>query len=224
MTYQSKSVYIEEFNQYIFDQIVFLVLTTVSSEDYLNHYNIFRPPLKKNWGQFKNKVKKQTITPGIYPKAIFRDTVHYYGVREEIDGTLTVSNGYKSNSGIPKKYGHGLDVQEDGSHGLCQVYALMYYHNEDTLLTSGSNYYHQNVITGIRWLYKFVYTNDWNFEQHDIESIINEDVDILQNSKERYECFLSFLIHPNKKISLSTLIEIILSTTNSKYLNNWFLG
>lgn len=41
--------------QTIFNNLIFTVLTSVSSEDYLRNYNIYRPTPISNWESFKKK-------------------------------------------------------------------------------------------------------------------------------------------------------------------------
>ena len=47
--------------QKIFDDIIFLVLTTVSCEEYLKHYNIYRHTPIKNWDLFKHNLNMQIL-------------------------------------------------------------------------------------------------------------------------------------------------------------------
>ena len=194
--------------QTIFDNIMFTVLTTVSSENYLKHYNIHRPKAISNWESFKKKIKTQNIKPGIYPRSYGNDTAHFHAVRKEKNGSFTIANGYPTVAGLDKNYSIGLNVQKNHSHGLCQVYALMYYHNDDHLLFSGEKNYYNNIIIGLNWLYKFTIENDWIFTKKDIENIVGHE----------YKKFLHF----DNNIYLSSLILIILKNSYSAFLKNWF--
>lgn len=192
--------------QTIFDNIMFTVLTTVSCEDYLNHYNVYRPKAISNWEYLKKKIKKQNIKPGIYPKSLGRDSAHFYAVRKEKNGIFTIANGYPSVSGLDKNYAIGLNVQKDHSHGLCQTYALMYYYGKEHLLLPGKQNYYKNVLIGLQWLYKFTIENDWVFTSKDIGNIVGFE----------YNKFIDV----DDTINLSSLISTILK--HSTLLEKWF--
>ena len=74
---------------------------------------------------------------GIYVKQYRIDgTCHFFSSRGN-----ELANGYPSNDG--KRSSIGLNFQAEGSHGLCQMYALMYYLNDTGNLRTASNAYQQ---------------------------------------------------------------------------------
>jgi len=202
-------------NQDIFDNLLFMVLTTVSCEEYLSHYNIYRPSSIKNWKMFKYAVDKQILKPGIYPKSYGGDTAHYYGVRKEKNGDITVANGYPSNGDLNPMYAKGLNAQEDNSHGLCQVYALMYYFHKEYLLVCSKNncrnIYYTNILIGLTWLQTFIKSHNWIFNQKDmfsfLETLDYNKINMFKNKKNIY---------------LYDIITYILSEDNNKSLKKWF--
>jgi hypothetical protein len=210
--------------QCLFDEIMLFVLETVSSQEYLNSLGIYRPA-SINWDKFKSKVNKQTIKPGIYPRSFGIRSVHYYGVRREPDGTLTVANGYPTVASLNKKYAVGLNTQPDHSHGLCQTFALMYYFNKEGELIPGA--YYDNVIIGLKFLLKFIKEDYYNRERcWKLNDIINNmnPTGLCQNHS--YEDRLANLKNLKSKNSnqlcLTDLIQKILSPKFEQNLKTWF--
>lgn len=213
-------------NQCLFDEIVLIVLETISSETYLNELGIYRPKPVRNWESFKKKVKKQTIEPGIYARAI-GDSAHYYGVRfDPKTNTTVVGNGYETIGGLDKKYAIGLDVQENNSHGLCQTFALMFYNFDENKLKPGKEHYFQNAITGFQYLLEFI-ENDLSARERcwSIKSLLSpEGMTIMcqNHTKERENNFKSIPKKYGNQICLTTLLSIILHPKYADNLKKWF--
>ena len=236
-------------NQDCFDEIIQLVLETISSYEYLNYNGIHRveePLNKSEFKKFKTQLNKQTLKPGIYPKKI-GNSVHYYGVSERIERhsrststssrrssrtlkkksqdkaeivkVIKVANGYPSAAGLGK-YSIGLDVQRDHSHGLCQTYALMYYLGYEDRLKKGEDNYFSNIMIGLKFLLEFINENK---EDRDWEWNNSKDlINSLDMLRVDDEIRLSLYkkLFGKKKIKLSQLIKILM-----KYKSNleiWF--
>jgi hypothetical protein len=211
--------------QCIYDELIQFCLETISSEEYLNDIGI--PRFKSvNWNSFKNKVKNQTVEPGIYPRG-FGKTVHYYAVRNEEDDIKKVANGYPNKGGLDPEYAIGLDVQKDHSHGLCQTFALIFYQRQEDKLLKGKENYFSNVLIGLNFLKDFVKEDENNRERiWSIKSII-ENITKLHckedfTDKDRIKVYKSIKGKKNKKIKLSQILSYVLS--NSDKLNKWYEG
>jgi hypothetical protein len=205
--------------QCLFDELVLFVLDTISSEEYLNSIGIYRPA-KTNWETFIKKVNKQTIQPGIYPRHYNRYEVHYFAVRQEPDGKLTVGNGYPTIACLNKNYAIGLNAQPNKSHGLCQTFALMYYFNEEDRLIPGD--YFNNVIIGFKFLQDFIKA-DYNNRERCWE--INELIEYMQKicSNHTIEDRIKNIRKFKKgEICLSDLIKQILNPKYQDNLHKWF--
>ncbi len=148
-------------NQYIYNELLQFILETISSEEYLNGIHIHRAKPINNWKNFKKKVEKQSVKPGIYPRSYGRGSVHYYAVRHNM--VLTIANGYSSSGGINKKYTAPLNAQPNHSHGLCQTFALMYYVGEEKRIKQGK--YFDNVNIGLLFLLDFIKSDYKNREK-----------------------------------------------------------
>jgi hypothetical protein len=220
---------LKKFEQNIFDNIMFTILTTICCEDYLHHYGIHRPKPIKNWEKFKKQIDNQTVKPGLYPESFGGEVAHYHGVRKEDDGTLTIANGYPSFSGLNKKYAKGLNVQEDHSHGFCQVYALMYYFRAEHFLKTGRDNndidsYYKNIFIGLKWLNMFIATHNWVFSQKDIENLFIDEKYNIDIQHKYIQKFLGEKFYLKKHITLHTLLKIVSKKKNIKFVDKWFFN
>jgi hypothetical protein len=204
-------------DQNIFDELIQFVLETISSEDYLKDLNIYRAK-QISWNKFKSQVKKQTIKPGIYPRSFGGDSVHFYGVRQNM--ATIVANGYSSIGGLDKRFAVGLDAQPEHSHGLCQTFALMYYIGEEKRIKKGK--YYENVNIGLNFLLEFIDTDYKNRERcWSVKEILNNIVKLSQitTDQERKKIYKS-LKDKDDDVCLTTIIRFILS--HQKNLKVWF--
>jgi len=195
----------------------------------IDHYN-------SNWktlqARFKNNQKRSKIAPGIYVQSFVGHSKHYYAVRKEKDGSITIGNGYSATGGFGK-YGKGLDAQENHSHGLCQTYALMYYLTDDDLLTEGE--YEENALTAIKYLEDFTKKYDFNWSTAGVA----KDLKILcfnenheQERKTLWEKLKGMrgkgarVKNPNKgqEFTLSGLVKFVASKKCSDNFITWFNG
>jgi hypothetical protein len=217
-----------------FDSVMLLVTETVSSTDYLNHLDIYRPdPLgKTKWDTLTKNVQNQTkksVKTGIYPRSYDASSVHYYAIRQEPSGVFTAANGYPNAGGFGSTYGVGLNAQPNHSHGLCQTFALMYYFREEYYLVPGS--YMENVIIGLQWLKKFTVENPWVFEYNKmVDTVhINEKQKSQQTPEnmtfkdllgDKYKPQL-FVEKGKKYIALHVLVDWLLEPMNRPLLETW---
>lgn len=218
----------------VYNEIVHFVLQTVSSEDYLKDIGFYRPKAmgKVEWKKFAKRVNNQTVKPGIYPRKVGRGSVHYYGVKEEF-GKMVVANGYPTKSpktgknmtgGVKVDYWHGMNAQAYGSHGLCQVFALMFMEDEDDGLRKGKQYYFENVKRGFRFLRDFIESDPYRLDRCWSVEELDEEVEIkCTDDYAHYEARLAFydsMDDGENGICLSTMIKRLLSyPENLKY---WF--
>lgn len=194
--------------QDLFDEVMLKILETVSSEDYLSAYGIYRSPVLNSaaWDKFKSKINRQKklgiretpIVPGIYPRAFGADSVHYYSVRV-VNGSLVVGNGYPTSAGINKPYRAPLNAQPDRSHGLCQTFALMFYLGHEALLIPGD--YRRNIDIGLGWLKDFSIVQNWLWEHDRINVVMRKSV-----------------------VYLSDLLDYVTDPANKALLDAWFRG
>lgn len=201
--------------QCLFDELVLFLLETVSSQEYLTSIGIYRPA-QITWETFKKKVATQKVDPGIYPRNYGRGVAHYYAVRRE-QNVMKVANGYSSKGGLDSRFAVGLDVQKDRSHGLCQIYALMFYYNSEHLLTSGKDNYFENVLVGLNYLRDFIHEDYYEREREWTPKDILQHMTILCDdyNKERIK-------NIRKIKSMTDIINIILDPENRDKLLTWF--
>ena len=243
----------QELSQCVYNEFIKFVLDTISSKDYLEreprkihiHEKIFPQTFEEN-------VKKQQIKPGIYPIKDIRYSkswqtqnpeqkrpaevsnkedipVHFFGVRRE-QTLLVAGNGYEGNDDVEldSTYSIGLGVQRDGSHGLCQTFALMFYHRKEGLLQKGKGdekKYFKNVEIGLKYLQE--YTKEKDSEWDDIKDVKKNMIQLCKGEKyekERDEQLNRCKVrNGGERIRLSLIIKkIILSTKNKKLLKKWY--
>lgn len=195
-------------DQNLFDCLMLLTLETVSSENYLKNYKIYREkPIKQNeWKKFTKRIVEQdrSLQPGIYPESFDKGSVHYHAIKK-VGREKVIGNGYPQYSEDYKDFGNyyvGLNAQEDHSHGLCQTYALMFYFNHENLLQPGQ--YRKNVDIGLEWLQNFVKKHDWAWSREELYN----------------RC--DIIINDSDTITLSRIISILRDSKNKFFLDTWF--
>lgn len=195
-------------DQNLFDCLMLLTLETISSEDYLSYYKIYRekPIKEKDWKNFAQRVANQdrTLQPGIYPEAFNMGAVHYHAIKK-VGREKIIGNGYPQESEDYKNFGNyyvGLNAQEDHSHGFCQIYALMFYHGDENLLYPGE--YRKNIDIGLEWAQKFAKKHEWSWTKKDLY----DHCDIIINDSDT--------------ITLTRIINILRDPNNRFFLNAWF--
>ncbi len=211
-----------------FDTVMLLLTETISSEEFLSYYNIYRPqPLtEKPWKALLRKVSNQhskkhptKVTAGIYPKKFSDNSVHYFGIRLDPNGDFTVGNGYPNAGGFGSKYGRALNAQPRDSHGLCQTFALMYNRKFEHLLKPGK--YQTNVIIALKWLQDyFTQTYPW---------ILRYETNNVQRSTNGPATNLRTLMGPQpytvsdgvKFITLTNLVTWLLAPSRRHLLRAW---
>jgi hypothetical protein len=226
--------------QCFFDVIMYLITSTIGNKNYLSFYDIKNGSLG-NKDNVSKQLKNNKFKPGLYSYSYGANSVHYFGAREEKNGMVTIGNGYPTSSSIDNTYSIGLNVQKDHSHGLCQVYALMYYNNKEQILQQPSkndsddaknSIYFLNVITALTWLRTYTLSHGWNWEfnsqkfHDEISSLIklfdNDDCTTYTN-----DMFLKTLksqlhMEKDKVVHLAYIIDIALLHNNRKKLKIWF--
>jgi len=214
-----------------FDSIMQHVLETVSGNDYLKYYGIYRSdPVKTpaKWHDFMVEINKQTETlkPGLYPRTIKGQEVHYYALRKESNGIFTLANGYSDAGGAGSTYGRPLRAQPNHSHGLCQTFALMYYEKQSDRLIPGA--YQQNVLIGLEWLEQYTANYDWVFPYEDEKIVyviqLNEKG---QNVRKKETTSLKKILNwpasmiYKKELRLHDLLVWLLAPQHRPLLNAW---
>ena len=226
--------------QCFFDVIMYLITSTIGNKKYLSFYDIKNGSLG-NKDNVSKQLKNNKFKPGLYSYSYGPNSVHYFGAREEKNGMVTIGNGYPTSSSIDNKYSIGLNVQKDHSHGLCQVYALMYYNNNEQILQQPStndsddeknSVYFLNIITALTWLRNYTLYNGWNWKFNsqkfydEISSIIklfdNDDCTTYTNDTFLKTLKLQLHMEKDKVVHLAYIIDIALLPNNRKKLKIWF--
>ena len=158
-------------SQDIYDSLMLLVTGTIGSEDFCKIYNVYRSLVMfpNNWTKFTQNINTKTnVRKGIYPLWIDTnsgiDEVHYWGVFWHNEKRCFVTgNGYPTpGEGLDCRLAYGLDLQENNSHGLCMIYALMFSElGPDGIYKTGlrKGEYFKNVSEGLNWIRKWIYNN-----------------------------------------------------------------
>ena len=183
----SRFKYIKIPTQDIYDSLMLLVTGTIGSEDFCNTYNVYRSQVMypNNWNKFTQNINAKTNLPkGIYPLWIDTnlgiDEVHYWGVFWHNEkGCFVTGNGYPTpGEGLDGRLAYGLDLQENNSHGLCMIYALMFSElGPEGIYKMGlrKGEYIKNVSKGLNWVRKWIHTNRTLYPyEWDREALINE--------------------------------------------------
>ena len=240
----------EASTQCYFDTVMLLMTAAVSSESYISDILGIYYQTNNNrdeWIDFASDVNSQTVKPGIYtedytwPGEAVGSSVHYYGVREEKNGDLTVANGYPSSGEyLDEKYAVGLNVQADHSHGLCQTFALMYYNHDEKKLKpahkDADRYeqqiaYIKNLMIALKYLQGYTKKHPmvWDPEDKDFYDMITDMIakNSLCNAIINAKGFLAFLkkeikYKKNEDLYLHELFKIILNKKYRKNLIEWF--
>ena len=228
-------------DQTIFDELIHFVLQTVSSTDYLRSIGIYRPnpmiwehfmqqfiqdrTLLQEFNQGQRRTRpRRIIPPGIYPISTGGGGVHYIGVREN-NGIIEIGNGYINNFGLPNSI--GLDAQPNGSNGLCQTFALMFYFRREGDIQRGQYMY--NVRVGLNFLYQMsadataLPTRELNWEPNHLISQIHH---LYQWDNAHQRLMLNTIqlarINPRGPVYLSLIISrILLNPQFDRFLINW---
>ena len=78
-------------------------------------------------------------------------------------GCFVTGNGYPTpGKGLDDRFAYGLDLQENNSHGLCMIYALMFSElGPKGIYKMGlrKGEYFKNVSKGLNWVCKWIHTN-----------------------------------------------------------------
>lgn len=232
-------------DQEIYDNLISVSLDTISSEYYLKLYGIYRSQIlyDQKLQKFAKKLNKGEAKPGIYPiapgvdlsninfntpkeKKDFIDnigaTVHYYSINPA--DVNTIANGYPAGCPFDAVFTKavGLNAQEEGSHGFCQTFALIYYQGEKDILSKNKNdeeRYRENIDIALKWLIKFTKKNDivFNLTYIPREKVIfkKKTIDYLNSIKK---------IKTNKEVTLFHIFTILNYKKNDKFFSEWFSG
>lgn len=216
--------------QMMYDALMLFMTQTISSPNYLKYRGIYvGNPL--NEPAFKERIIKplenqvrsnKTIyplpVPGIYSKRYTGQDVHYYAVRvRDSDQKHIIGNGYPTSLGANAEISVRLDAQENKGHGFCQIYALMFYFEGETKLSThekSRERYAQNIHIALKWADVWTKKADWVFNIRSLQR---------KNTNKKDTTVLKYFFK-NNVVSLHDIVRKLRERKYNKYLIAWHDG
>lgn len=232
-------------NPCIYIYLMGLVLSTISSDNYLKAYKIRNSNIKaqtfidsdnnvrispdSDWSKFiekfnnlakqGKKVLLKTYPPGLYVEDFGDYGVHFYGLNK--NGIM--ANGYPSNGDFTN--GVGFGYQEESSHGFCQTFALMHVlgmKNDFKSSNDDPSVWSDNGKKAVKFLVNF--TTKYNWEWLDLDELYKELSNIPitppcpYNQKDVEKLIKG--VYKNDSVLLSDLVKILVK--NEEHFDKWY--